>query len=287
MSIQSPEIATSIPSPEIGRSIQTGSYLTNYHDVGDGPVILMLHGSGAGVSGWANWRGILPVLSERFRVIAPDLVGFGYTETPDDLEFSIFDTWLEQIINLLDTLGIERVHLVGNSFGGGLSLHLATKYPERVDRVVLMGAGGVSQPINANLEALWTYKPSVENMKAIMDIMAFDRGLVTDELAELRYRATIRPGAQEAFERVFPAPLQRHLDAQIVSDEALQAMPNETLILHGRDDRVVPFANSLHMFEMIPNAQLHGFGNCGHWTQIEHAERFHSLVSAFFSEQDR
>ena len=287
MSIQSPEIATSIPSPEIGRSIQTGSYLTNYHDVGDGPVILMLHGSGAGVSGWANWRGILPVLSERFRVIAPDLVGFGYTETPDDLEFSIFDTWLEQIINLLDALGIERVHLVGNSFGGGLSLHLATKYPERVDRVVLMGAGGVSQPINANLEALWTYKPSVENMKAIMDIMAFDRGLVTDELAELRYRATIRPGAQEAFERGFPAPLQRHLDAQIVSDEALQAMPNETLILHGRDDRVVPFANSLHMFEMIPNAQLHGFGNCGHWTQIEHAERFHSLVSAFFSEQDR
>jgi len=271
-------------SPEIGQKIQTGTYLTNYHDVGEGPAVLMIHGSGAGVSGWANWRGIMPILSKRFRVIVPDLVGFGYTETPDDLEFHIFDTWIEQMLALLDGLGIDKVNLVGNSFGGGLSLHLATKYPDRIDRVVLMGAGGVPQPINENLEALWTYKPSVENMKRLMDIMAYDRSLVTDELAELRYRATIRPGAQEAFERVFQPPLQRHLDAQIVSDDALRAMPHETLILHGRDDRVVPFANSLHMFETIPNAQLHGFGNCGHWTQIEHASRFHELVSDFFGE---
>lgn len=273
-----------IASPEIGQSIRTGAYLTNYHDVGEGPAVLMLHGSGAGVSGWANWRGIIPVLSQEFRVIAPDLVGFGYTETPDDLEFAIFDTWIDQIVALLDALGIERTHLVGNSFGGGLSLHLATRHPELVDRVVLMGAGGVAQPMNDNLRQLWTYKPSVENMKTIMDIMAFDRSLVTDELAELRYRATIRPGAQEAFERVFPEPLQRHLDAQVVGDEALQAMTQEVLILHGRDDRVVPFANSLHMFEMIPNAQLHGFGKCGHWTQIEHAARFHELVADFFRE---
>jgi 2-hydroxymuconate-semialdehyde hydrolase len=273
-------------SPEIGKSIQTGAFSTNYHDVGEGAPVLLLHGSGAGVSGWANWRGIIPILSNKFRVIAPDLVGFGYTETPDDLDFVIFETWTTQIINLLDALGIERVHLVGNSFGGGLSLHLATKFPERVDRIVLMGAGGVKQPMNDNLRELWTYKPSVENMKAIMDIMAFDRSLVTDELAELRYKATIRPGAQEAFERVFPEPLQRHLDAQIISDEALQSMPQEVLILHGRDDRVVPFANSLHMFEMIPNAQLHAFGKCGHWTQIEHAARFHELVSDFFGEAE-
>ena len=217
-------------------------------------------------------------------MIVPDLVGFGYTKTPDDLEFTIFDTWLDQVIALLDGLGVDKVHLVGNSFGGGLSLHLATKYPDRVGRVVLMGAGGVEQPINADLEALWTYTPSVENMKRIMDIMAFDRSLVTDELAELRYRATIRPGAQEAFERVFPAPLQRHLDAQVVDPEALRAMPHQTLILHGRDDTVVPFNNSLAMFEAIPNAQLHAFGKCGHWTQIEHARRFHALVSDFLRE---
>jgi len=277
-------IDTQTTSPDLGTFIRTGDYETNYHDVGSGPAVLMIHGSGAGVSGWANWRGIMPVLAESFRVVVPDLVGFGYTKTPQDIEFRIFDTWLDQMLALLDGLGLDKVHLVGNSFGGGLSLHLATKYPDRVDRVVLMGAGGVKQPINADLEALWTYRPSVENMKRIMDIMAFDRTLVTDELAELRYRATIRPGAQEAFERVFPPPLQRHLDAQVVDPDALRTMPHHTLILHGREDSVVPFENSLAMFNAIPNAQLHAFGKCGHWTQIEHARRFHALVEDFLQE---
>jgi 2-hydroxymuconate-semialdehyde hydrolase len=273
-------------NPEIGSRIQTGSYTTNYHDVGSGHPVLMLHGSGAGVSGWANWRGIMPVLSKQFRVVVPDLVGFGYTETPEHLQFEIFQTWIDQILALLDGLAIEKVHLVGNSFGGGLSLHLATRHSDRVGRVVLMGAGGVKQPLNDNLAELWSYKPSVDNMKKIMDIMAYDRNLVTDELADLRYRATVRPGAQEAFERVFPPPLQRWLDAQIVDEDKLQTMQHDTLILHGRDDSVVPFANSLRMFELIPNAQLHGFGKCGHWTQIEHAQRFHALVSDFFAEAE-
>lgn len=271
-------------SPEIGNFIQTGRYRTNYHDLGEGPAVVMLHGSGAGVSGWANWRGIMPILSKSFRVIVPDLVGFGYTETPRDLEFVIFDTWIDQTLALLDKLGIERAHLIGNSFGGGLSLHLAARDPARVGRIVLMGSGGVPQPINANLAKLWSYKPSVENMKEILDIMAYDRSLVTDELAQLRYQATIRPGAQEAFERVFPPPLQRHLDAQIISDEALEAMEHHALILHGRDDIVVPFENSLRLFAKLRNSQLHGFSKCGHWTQIEHARRFHALVEDFLKE---
>lgn len=271
-------------NPEIGTFVDTCGYRTNLHDTGTGDPILLLHGSGAGVSGWANWRGLLPVLSERFRVVVPDLVGFGYTEVPDDLEFRIFDTWLDQMLAMLDALGLERVNLVGNSFGGGLSLHLATKHPDRVGRVVLMGAGGVQMPVTPALEELWGYTPSVANMKRVMDIMAYDRSLVTDELAELRHRATIRPGAQEVFEKVFPAPRQRWLDAQVVPDEVLAAMPHETLILHGREDIVVPPEASLHMFRTIPNAQLHLFGKCGHWTQIEHAARFHRLVEDFFLE---
>ncbi|WP_067973856.1 alpha/beta fold hydrolase [Mycolicibacter icosiumassiliensis] len=273
-------------NPEIGRTLNTGGYDTNYHDVGSGAPVLLLHGSGAGVSAWANWRGLVPVLSQEFRVIAPDLVGFGYTETPDSLQFNIFDTWIDQTLALLDGLGIDKTHIVGNSFGGGLALHLATKHPDRLDRITLMGAGGVEMPMSDELDQLWGYTPSVENMKKVMDIMAYDRSLVTDELAELRYRATIRSGAQEVFERVFPPPRQRWLDAQIVSDEALAGIAHEVLILHGREDRVVPLHASLHMFEQIPKSQLHVFGQCGHWTQIEHAERFHQLVSQFLREAD-
>lgn len=275
---------TTEANPEIGQSLRTGSFDTNYHDVGTGAPVLLLHGSGAGVSAWANWRGLIPVLAENFRVIAPDLVGFGYTSLPEPARFEIFDTWIDQILALLDGLDVPKVHVVGNSFGGGLALHLATRYPDRLGRIVLMGAGGVKFDFTPELDALWGYTPSVENMKKIMDIMAYDRSLVTDELAELRYRATIRPGAQEAFEMVFPEPRQRHLDAQIVPDDELAKIEHEVLILHGREDRVVPVAASQRMFDTIPNSQLHVFGKCGHWTQIEHADRFQQLVGQFLGE---
>lgn len=271
-------------NPEIGKFVDTCGYQTNYHDMGEGPVIIMLHGSGAGVSGWANWRGIMPTLAENFRVIVPDLVGFGYTETPGDFQYEFMSSWVNQIIALMDQLEISRAHLVGNSFGGSLTLWLAAQHTEYFDRLVLMGPGGWPSLVNDNLEQLWSYKPSVENMKRLMDIMAFDRALVTDELAQLRYQATIREGAQETFERVFPPPYQRWLDAQVLPVAELRALENETLIMHGRDDIVVDPAVSLNLHKHIQNSQLHLFGNCGHWTQIEHAARFQRLVREFFLE---
>ena len=271
-------------NPEIANRIETCGYVTNYHDLGNGDVVLLLHGSGAGVSGWANWRGLMPPLSETYRVIVPDLVGFGYTETPEDFSFCFMESWIEQVIALLDALEVEKTHVVGNSFGGSLAMWLADRAPERFGRLVLMGPGGWPAKVNNNLKALWSYKPSVENMKRLMDIMAFDRSLVTDELAELRYKATIRPGAQENFERVFPPPHQRWLDAQVLSIAQLQGITHQTLIIHGRDDIVVDPMISWNLHQHLANSQLHYFGNCGHWTQIEHATRFQQLVLNFFSE---
>ena len=106
----------------------------------------------------------------------------------------------------------------------------------------------------------------------------------TDDLAEMRYRATIRPGFQEEFEKLFPPPRQRWLDAQNMPEENLRALPHPTLIVHGREDRVVPLAASLKLFELIPNSQLHVFGRCGHWTMIEQRDRFNKLVLDFFGE---
>jgi 2-hydroxymuconate-semialdehyde hydrolase len=271
-------------NPEIASRITLDGITTNYHDQGAGHPVVLLHGSGAGVTAWANWRNTIPSLKDKHRVIAPDLVGFGYTDAPADLAYRFMDTWIEQVIGLLDALGIERTDLVGNSFGGSLSLALAVRYPQRVRRMVLMGSGGQHFKVTPELEALWGYTPSVENMKKIMDIMAYDRTLVTDELAELRYRATIRPGFQERFESVFPPPRQRWSDAQLVSDADLKALTNEVLIIHGRDDRVVPLEVSLQLAQKIDRSQLHVFGRCGHWTQIEHGARFNRLVSDFLAE---
>jgi 2-hydroxymuconate-semialdehyde hydrolase len=269
-------------NPEIGQSIVANGILTNYHDVGSGAPVLLIHGSGPGVSAWANWRLTIPALATQCRVLAPDMVGFGFSERPPGIHYGL-DTWVAQAIGLLDALGIARSDVVGNSFGGALALALAIRHPTRVRRLVLMGSAGVSFPITAGLDAVWGYQPSIANMRALLDIFAYDRALVSDELAELRYRASIQPGFQEAFARMFPPPRQNAVDALASREQDIRALPHETLVVHGREDQVLPLSNALTLAHWISRSQLHVFGRCGHWTQIEHAARFNQLVQNFLS----
>jgi 2-hydroxymuconate-semialdehyde hydrolase len=270
-------------NPEIGRSIHAGGIQTNYHDIGQGEPVLLIHGSGPGVSAWANWRLNIPALAERLRVLAPDMVGFGFTERPEGIQYNM-DTWIKHAIDFLDALGIEKAHIVGNSFGGALALALAIRNPNRVNKIVLMGSAGVHFELTEALDAVWGYTPSIENMKKMLDYFAYDRSLVSDELAELRYKASIRPGVQEAYSAMFPAPRQRWVDALASKEEDIKKIQNEALIIHGREDRVLPCSNALKLFELIDRAQLHMFGRCGHWTQIEHAKTFNWLVTNFLAQ---
>ena len=272
-------------NPEIAKKVRTGAFDTNVHDLGSGKPLLFVHGSGPGVSAYANWRLAMPVFAKTRRVIAPDIVGFGFTDRPANIAYTM-DTWVQQAIDLLDALDIAQTDVVGNSFGGALSLALAIRAPQRVRRLVLMGSVGVSFPITEGLDAVWGYTPSLPNMRRIMDWFAFDRTLVTDELAKLRYEASIRPGVQESFAAMFPAPRQRWVDAMASPEAAIRALPHDTLVIHGRDDRVIPLAASLQLAQWIPKSQLHVFGQCGHWTQIEHAARFATLVGNFLDEAD-
>ncbi len=272
-------------NPEIGKSILANGIATNYHDVGSGAPVLLIHGSGPGVSAWANWRLTIPALATARRVIAPDMVGFGFSERPAGIRYNL-ETWVAQAVGLLDALEFERADLVGNSFGGGLALALAIRHPQRVRRLVLMGAAGVSFPITAGLDAVWGYQPSFANMRKLLDIFAYDRNLVSDELAELRYKASIQPGFQESFETMFPAPRQSGVDSLVSSEQDIRGLPHETLVVHGREDQVLPLSNSLTLAQWIQRSQLHVFGRCGHWTQIEHATRFNQLVQNFLDEAD-
>jgi 2-hydroxymuconate-semialdehyde hydrolase len=267
-------------NPEIGNSVIANGITTNYHDVGSGKPVLLIHGSGPGVSAWANWRLTIPSLAQKYRVIAPDMVGFGYTQRPDSFDYNM-DVWIDHAIGLLDALGLEKVSVVGNSFGGALALGLAIRHTDRVDKLVLMGSVGVPFTITEGLDKVWGYTPSIENMRELLDIFAYDRALVTDELAELRYRASIQPGFQESFSSMFPAPRQQCVDAMTFRNEQIAAIQHQTLIIHGREDKVIPFDNALALFKLIASSELHGFGQCGHWTQIEHAARFNMLIGEF------
>lgn len=274
---------TSTENPEIGQSIATGAIQTNYHDVGKGKPVLMLHGSGPGVSAWANWRLLLQSIGDGFRMIAPDLAGFGYTTAPQGTHFTR-QLWLDQIVGLLDALKLDRVHVIGNSFGGSMALALAIAYPERVERLVLMGSVGVPFELTEGLDAVWGYQPGLENMRALMKIFAFDHSLIGDALVQLRHEASMRPGIQEAFASMFPAPRQRWIEAMSHPQADIRALAHPTLLVHGRDDRVIPLSTSLTLLEWIDNSQLHVFGRCGHWTQIERAGEFARLVSAFLGQ---
>ncbi len=275
-----------VDSPEIGREINAAGYRTNVHDLGEGFPVMMIHGSGPGVTAWANWRLVMPKLARNRRVIAPDMLGFGYSARPEDQTYNR-ERWVEHAIGVLDELGLEQVDLVGNSFGGGLALAMAIEHPQRVRRLVLMGSVGVSFPITKGLDEVWGYEPSLDTMRRLMDVFAYDKSLLTEELAEMRYQASVRPGFQESFAAMFPAPRQRWVDNLASREENIRALPHETLILHGREDEVIPLEASLKLAELIDRAQLHVFGRCGHWTQIEHASRFARLVNDFLSEADQ
>lgn len=270
-------------NPEIGLSVDAGGIRTNYLRAGEGPVVLLLHGSGPGVSAWANWRLTIPALAQRFTVIAPDIVGFGFTERPEGFHYSM-DAWRTHLLAFADALGLDRFSLVGNSFGGGLAISMAVHQPERVDRLVLMGSTGVSFPITEGLDRVWGYQPSLEEMKALLDIFAHDRALVTDELAELRYAASIRPGFQESFSAMFPEPRQNGVDDLATPEDRIAALPHRTLIVHGRDDKVIPLSNAWRLAELIDDSEVHVFGRSGHWTQIEHADRFNRIVGDFLAD---
>ena len=266
--------------PEIENSIQTGSFQTNYHDLGEGYPLVLLHGSGPGVSAWANWNKVLPVFREAHRVLAPDMVGFGYTNRPEGIVYGM-DVWVQQTIDFFDALGIEKADLVGNSFGGALALAVAVTHPDRVRKLVLMGSMGVTFPISYGLDRVWGYTPSLPNMQELMGLFAYNRSLVPPELAQGRYEGSIQPGFQESFSAMFPAPRQNSVEAMARYEIYLKEVRHHTLIVHGREDRVIPLETSMKLIQLLENAQLHVFGKCGHWTQIERAEEFGHLVLNF------
>jgi pimeloyl-ACP methyl ester carboxylesterase len=274
---------TSGGNPEIGATADANGIKTNYLEAGKGDPVVLIHGSGPGVTSYANWRLVLPALAENFRVVAPDMVGFGFSERPANIEYGL-QTWADQVVGLMDTLELPKAHLVGNSFGGAIALRVAAQHPDRVGKLVLMGSMGVPFPITEGLERVWGYEPSSENMRKVLDVFAYSREIVSDELAEVRYRGSIQPGFQESFAAMFPAPRQRWVEAMCTPEDDLRRLPHRTLIVHGREDQVIPVQTSLRLEELIDNADLSVFSHCGHWSMIERTADFNRSVSEFFSD---
>ncbi|MDQ0218037.1 alpha/beta hydrolase [Peribacillus cavernae] len=271
-----------------GKYIEAGGINTHFHEDGSGEPLLLIHGSGPGVSAWANWRLVFPILSQHYHLYAPDVVGFGYTERPKDIEYSV-DEWVNHMIAYMEKKGLENVSILGNSMGGALALHIANRRPDLVKKLILMGSVGIEFPITNELNEVWGYTPSLKNMKDMIATFAYDQSLAAnDDLVEMRYEASIQAGFQESFSAMFPAPRQRHVNALALKEEELKGIGVPVLLIHGRDDRIIPVEKtSWKMSQIMPNAELHVFPQCGHWTQIEKTKPFANQVIDFLGRQGK
>ncbi|WP_214368737.1 alpha/beta fold hydrolase [Pseudonocardia sp. H11422] len=264
--------------------VDAGGIRTRYLEAGSGDqTVVLLHGSGPGVSAWANWRLTIPALAERYRVLAPEMVGYGASRGPADIRYGV-STWVDHMLAFLDAVGVRRASFVGNSMGGLVGLHIAIREPQRMERLVLMGAPGIGMHPTAGLDAVRNYQPSPENMRELLTRwFAHDPSIITDDLVRARYEASAAGDTHEIYHAMFHDPRHAGNDLALTED-AVRGVTVPTLLIHGLDDKVVPVEVSWRMTGLLPDAQLHVFGRCGHWTQIERAPQFSRLVAEFLGE---
>jgi 2-hydroxymuconate-semialdehyde hydrolase len=247
------------------------------------PPVLLLHGSGPGVTAAANWRPVIPALSDDRRVIAPDQLGFGGTATGEQRTYGR-DAWTGHALALLDTLGVSTVDIIGNSMGGAIALSLAATRPAAVRRIVLMGSMGVAMALPRGLDTVWGYTPGMAQMREVIGLFAHDRRLITDELVEMRYQASLSPQVRDSWQAMFPAPRQRWVDDLALPSAELAAIDVPVLMIHGRDDQVVPWqVSSAQLLDLLPDSRLQVLSGCGHWTMIERTADFLAVVQPFLA----
>ncbi len=268
------------PVPE-GRYAQLArGYRVHYHDHGDGPVLVFLHGSGNGACGYSNFKGNYPELVKAgYRVILPDLIGFGYSDKPDNVEYPL-SFFVECVKQTLDTIGVEKYTLVGNSLGGAVALGFALAHPQNVERLVLMAPGGLNDlpdylamPGMATMFATFNSgKPVTEaDLKAFF-IKAFvvNAACVDDELVRERHALMQMQNPQVMKTLKVPNLTER-----------LGEIKCPALALWGLNENMMPDSGILRLGKGLPNCRMVLVPNCGHWVMIEHRDLFNHMTIDF------
>ena len=260
----------------------------HYHVAGQGPALLLLHGSGPGVSGWDNFGWLFDAFAERFTLIAVDQPGFGASYRPAaSRDYAAVS--MAAIHQVLAAEGISRVHVLGNSLGGMVGLRLALDNSDLVDRVVMLGPGGLGFPVfgpqpSEGIVRLieFTEEPTRERFELWLRAMVSDSSNLTPEFIERRWAAATEESAFE-FTKEFYAGAKQVMKTTTVAPILLQAtgLDKRVLMLSGRDDRTTPFESTLVPMRTLRNIELHVFSNAGHWVMIDQPQAFVSVVSEF------
>ncbi len=263
----------------------------HYHEAGEGPALILLHGSGPGVTGWANFEDNLPVFAQHFRSYILDLPGYGKSAPVAGMPMQVC---ADAVIRFMDGLQIDKAHIMGNSLGGMVGSMVAAQQPARVDRFVTIGGVGYGL-FNAfpnegiNLLVNFIEDPTHERLVQWLHSMVYDKSIVTNDLIERRMKQALDPVTYETSRKLYSRAAMEAIAAMTEGPHAaatfahLAAIQAPTLITWGRDDRVSSMDRSFVAMRMIPNAELHIFPKCGHWAMIERKAEFESVVLAFLT----
>ena len=276
------------------KSEAAGDVRLAYYEAGSteatGLPLVMLHGGGPGASAWSNFGTALPRFAASFRTLLVDQPGFGASDKPPVVG-NYYRFAADLVVALLDELGIDRVHLLGNSLGGGTATRFALEYPKRVGRLVLMGPGGLQQNIfspdpTEGIKRLYEFggDPTRERMRAFISTMVHDQTLVTDELVDERLASATEPGRREAMASMGASFMNPDTFEEGMLWRDAYKIRQHTLLTWGREDRVNPVDGAVLALKLIPKASLHVFPNCGHWAQVEAADAFHAVTRAFLAQ---
>jgi pimeloyl-ACP methyl ester carboxylesterase len=270
------------------KSVTVDGHDLAYHDVGDGPPVVFLHGSGPGVNGWANFGDNLPAL-QGIRAIVVDQVGFGASGRPDTYERSYLSISADAVVSLLDSLGLEQVGVVGNSMGGDVAVRLTLDHPARVSRLLLNGPGGTGVPVlgpspSEGIARLMEFNadPTRERIVAWLRTMVSDQRRVTEELIESRFAAATAPGAVKNLQDAYATFFNPAMTGDVPLWAEVHRIKQPVLLCWGRDDRVAPVEGALLPARRMPRCDLRIYSRCGHWVQVERKADFERACREHF-----
>ncbi|GAA2646266.1 alpha/beta hydrolase [Streptomyces vastus] len=275
----------------IHTDVKVGEHTIRLNRAGEGnpEAILFLHGSGPGATGMSNFAQTIEAFADVYDCLVIDQIGWGDSSHPDTAPGARLRQNTDAVLALLDELGLDRVHLVGNSLGGALALHLLARAPERFGKAIGMGAAGAGNmgaPTPAMFRLISFYDdPTPRAMAELISFMLHDPDLFGDRLdaiAEERLATALRPEVERSHRQTFTMAPGSGLG---LPEIALKRIPNEVLFVHGREDVIVPPEGSEWFVRRVPNSRLYLIPHCGHWTQIEQAETFNNVARAFLAGQ--
>lgn len=264
--------------------VDAGGLRTHYLEAGAGEPLVLIHGGGAGADSIGNWRGSIDRFAAHFRVLAPDMVGFGGTAKPAPAAFQYSqDARVAHLTAFLDALGISRASFIGNSMGGATALGLAATLPQRVERLVLMGSAGLNTSIHPDLLPVLNYDFTREGMQRLVRALVNARFEIDDALIDYRLAKSLDPETRAAY----AATMQwiREQGGLYYPPETIARVACPTLVVNGKEDKVVPLANAYRFLELIPDSWGWIVPHCGHWAMIEHPAEFARTCIAFLRPQ--